>query len=253
MTFRCSTASLEDDEPMVGTAPAEPAWLLVEYAGPWGREARAESRLPEEVRELDTRGVRVELIRRHHGRGHTGTTVFAAWLGAGGAWVERTVLADPREVVDLDLGALADGRSPGLPAYDDQLWLVCTNGRRDRCCAELGRPIATVLSERWPEQTWEATHLGGHRFAGTMIGLPSGWTLGRLDPDAAIEACEQMARGARPDVDHLRGRAGRDGVDQVRELAGPGASVTRRPGPPRRQSCADDKLKGTWLYDVTYS
>ena len=238
---------------MLGTAPTERSWLLLEYAGPWGREAQRESRLPEEVRDLSVPGLRIELIRRHHGRGHIGTRVFAVRLGGGAARIETTVLDDPREVLDLDLAGLAEGRSPGLVPYDDQLWLVCTNGRRDRCCAELGRPIATALSERWPEQTWEATHLGGHRFAGTMIGLPSGWTLGRLDAESAVAACERMVRGERPDEAHLRGRAGRDGVEQVRELAGPGAEVTRRPGPPRRQSCGDDKLKGTWLYDVTYS
>ena len=42
--------SLAADEALAGTAPTDTAWLLVEHAGPWGRKAVAEARLPEEVR-----------------------------------------------------------------------------------------------------------------------------------------------------------------------------------------------------------
>ena len=49
--FRCSIASLVDDGPMVGTAPADAEVLLVESPGPWGRDAVSDNRLPEAVRE----------------------------------------------------------------------------------------------------------------------------------------------------------------------------------------------------------
>ena len=122
-------------------------------------------------------------------------------------------------------------------AYDGPLWLVCTNGRRDRCCAEIGRPITAALAERWPEATWETTHLGGHRFSGTLLALPSGHTLGRLDVASAVEACAALEKGSVPV--ELSAAVPATPAEQVRELhvlAGgdPDVDVVEVPAPPRR-------------------
>lgn len=269
-TFRCVGASRSDDESMAGTAPTDVAWLFVEYAGPWGRQAVAESRLPDAVREhldgLD--GVRVQLIRRHGGESGPGVRVFAATLGATPE-IRTAVL---RDVADL-LGPIA------WEPYDEPLWLVCTNGRRDVCCAELGRPVASALAARWPEETWETTHLGGHRFSGTLLALPSGIALGRLDAESAVHAVVDVAAGRFP-VASARGRAGVPGAGQVAELhlraelgldglhdvalvsvdggevvlAAGGerydVRVEESVGEPRRQSCADLKTKAVPVFRV---
>jgi hypothetical protein len=245
--FRCAIASLVDEEPMAGTAPTDAEILLVESPGPWGREAVSDNRLPEAVREhLGSVDLKVFLLRRPDGSAGPGTHVFHARATAAGYEVRATVLDRPEELLDLDL---AD-----LPAYDAPLWLVCTNGKRDRCCAEIGRPIAARLARTWPEGTWETTHLGGHRFSGTLLALPSGITLGRLDTDAAVEACAAVARGEVP-LPWSRGRAGRPAVEQAHELhvlAGgdPSDELVAVPGPGRRQSCGDDKVKGTTRFEV---
>ena len=93
-----------------------------------------------------------------------------------------------------------------------------------------------------------------HRFSGTLLALPSGLTLGRLDTSTALAACEAVARGEVPS-DVVRGRAGRPGVDQVRELhvlggGDPAAQITAVAGPVRRQSCGDDKVKATTRFEV---
>lgn len=282
--FRCSAASLSDGEPIAGTAPTDPIWLLVEYAGAWGRKAVAESRLDEDVRSfLDgLAGVRVQLIRSHGGVQGPGVRVFVASLGADPR-VWTTVLEDIRDVLDLDVGALAAGA--GLAPYDlaaGLLWFVCTNGRRDLCCAEKGRPITTALAARWPEGTWETTHLGGHRFSGTLLALPAGLTLGRLDVESAVAACTGIERGVVP-VALTRGRAGLSGEAQFAELhvrterglvgldevtvtdvdgeavtlRTPGGDVVVRiettTGVPRRQSCADLKTKSASVFRVISS
>ncbi len=272
--FRCSAVSREDGEPLAGTAPTEARWLFVEYAGPWGRRAVAESRLPEEVRThlaaLD--GVRVQLIRRH-GRAERGAgfRVFAADL-TDRPQVRSTVLEDWHELIDLE--------PDGLPAYDGPLWLVCTNGSRDVCCAERGRPVADVVSRRWPEATWETTHLGGHRFAATLLALPSGLVLGGVGADTVLAACEEVETGGVPEA-LVRGHAGRPGVVQYAE-AHARAALGRRdvravsstqdgavtsvvvvvgdqrwsvevesgPGPPRRASCADLDPKPTTAFRI---
>ena len=246
--FRCSFASVEDAEPIVGTAPTDPEILLVECPGPWGREAVTDNRLPDAVRvHLGSLDLKVFLLRKYDGSAGPGTRVFHATATADGYDVRGTVLDRPDDLIGLDLAS--------LPAYEGPLWLVCTNGKRDRCCVELGRPFAGLLSQEWPEGTWETTHLGGHRFSGTLLALPSGLTLGRLDTATALAACEAVERGEVP-VEWVRGRAGRSGVEQVRELhvlAGgdPDAEITATPGPVRRQSCGDDKVKGTTRYEVS--
>ena len=278
---RCTAASRADDEPLAGTAPTDTAWLLVEHPGPWGRKAVDEARLPDEVRAFlgGLEGVRVQLVRRPGGVAGPGTRVFTAQLTAAGARVCSTVLHDVADLLHLDVAALAAGAEHGLPAYDAPLWLVCTNGRRDRCCAEAGRPVAATLAGSWPEETWETTHLGGHRFAATLLALPSGVALGRLDAASAVRACRELAAGRVP-VDAARGRAGLDPRAQVaemhlrREMGEPGLGavratgvegetvtvatpggvctvrVTAAPGTPRRQSCADLAHKAVDVYAV---
>jgi len=277
--FRCAAASLRDAEPMAGTAPADVVWLFVEHAGPWGRQAVAESRLPDDVRAfLDgLEGVRVQLVRRHGRASGPGVRVFAAHL-APTPRVWTAVLDDVRDLPALDVAGLRDGAAELTP-YDGPLWLVCTNGRRDLCCAEIGRPIAAALAARWPEETWETTHLGGHRFAGTLLALPSGVVLGRLDAGSAVAACKELEAGRLP-LDAVRGQAGQppvaqvaelharaelglDGLDAVRVRSVDGervvlragdedhaVEVDRTPTEPRRQSCADLKTKPGWEYHV---
>ncbi len=254
--FRCSVASAGQAEPIAGTAPSAAEFLLVEYLGSWGRLAVEQSRLPERVKAhladlTATRGTAVHLIRHHRGvPDGEGVRVFRAAADAEGFGVSTTVLTSVEDLVDLDLDDPAVFTSHEAP-----LWLVCTNGSRDRCCAEIGRPVTTALARRWPAETWEITHLGGHRFAGTLLALPSGHTLGRLTGDNAVEAVAQVAAGGVP-VELSRGRAGRPGAEQVLELhllagGSPDVAVVAEPGPARRQSCGDDKVKATTRYVLT--
>ncbi len=247
--FRCSASSRDDEEPLAGTAPTDTAWLFLEHAGAWGRQALAQSRLPAAVKDhLDQLpGVRVQLIRRHGGESGPGVRIFHAVAREAGFSVTSTVLASVDDLVALDL-------ERDLSPHEGGLWLVCTNGRRDRCCAELGRPIAAALAARWPEETWETTHLGGHRFSGTLLALPSGHTLGRLSVESCVVACQEIAQGGVP-AELSRGRAGRSGVEQVRELhvlSGGRATdeIVAVTGPERRQSCGDLVHKGTTCFAV---
>lgn len=282
--FRCSAASRHDSEPLAGTAPTEAAYLLVEYAGAWGAQAVADSRLPEDVRRelAGLAGVRVMLIRRHGGVSGPGTRIFTVVVTPDDCSIETTVLDDPAQLLDLDLAGLASGRHPGLTPHEGNLWLVCTNGRRDLCCAELGRPVTAALAGRWPEETWETTHLGGHRFAATLLALPSALTLGRLDHESAVLALEEVLAGRHP-VGFSRGRAGTSGAaqaaqlhvveqtgfddlgdvvvtgerDGVVSLLADGrpwrVGVHTRQGEPRRQSCADLTTKPAKVHEILAS
>ncbi len=272
--FRCSVASARDDEPLAASSPTDRRWLLVEHAGPWGPQAVAQSRVPDVVRAhltaLGHDGVRVQLVRRHGSETSPGgPSVIAADLDPGpgeAPVVRRTVLDAVTDLLDLDPWSLPRSTGPVLA--------VCTNGTRDVCCAETGRPVAAALAARWPEATWETTHLGGHRFAGTLLALPAGVALGRLDAAGAVAAVGALLDGGLPAglvrgragvpaaaqaaEHHVRTELGLDGLDdvQVLDLAGDvvrlraagrpvAVEVARELGPEQRHSCADTLVKAT--------
>jgi hypothetical protein len=197
---------------LAGTASTVRAFLLVETAGPWGVDAVRDSRLPAEVKERlgaleREHRVRPLLVRRH---GRTakagGVRVFAAATRDVHPWVETAQLGDVRELLDLDLSALGHGGRPGLDPHEGPLFLVCTHGRHDACCAERGRPLCAAMSEHAPEHTWEVSHIGGDRFAANLLVLPHGLYYGRLEPGDAAEFTRAHLEGEL-DLAHLRGRS----------------------------------------------
>ena len=75
----------------------------------------------------------------------------------------------------------------------------------------------TALAAAYPDETWETTHVGGHRFAGAMLVLPHGLSYGRLDRDSALAVVER-SRAGELDLAHLRGRSAYDGAVQAAEI-----------------------------------
>ena len=43
--------------------------------------------------------------------------------------------------------------------------------------------VTAALARVFPDEVWECTHLGGHRFAPTALVLPTGYSYGRLDQE----------------------------------------------------------------------
>jgi len=221
--FRCSSASLFRDEQLVGTASTVRAFLLVECPGPWGADAVRENRLPAPVRAMLSRcarqhRVRPLLIRRHGRRQGPGLRAFTAYVDRHGSRLETTHLDRPEDLLDLDLTGLATGGSAGLPPTDEPMFLVCTHGKHDVCCAERGRPVALALSKRFAEHTWEVSHIGGDRFAGNVLVLPDGLYYGRVSARAAVRLADLHLAGEL-DLEHLRGRSSLPFAVQAAEIS----------------------------------
>lgn len=198
--------------------------MLFEHHGPWGRDVFDGVAFDPELsaaikRAVDTAGVRLLLIRPT-GRiptGHTGHRVFLAPSAPDLTWLEETTLARPADLLDLDLSAL-HGPAPGIgDPVTAPLTLVCTHGRRDRCCAVDGRPVAAALDAAGMP-VWECSHTGGHRFAAVSITVPTGYNYGRLAPDEAVAVARGLAAGQVP-LTGLRGRSCYDEHGQAAEVA----------------------------------
>jgi hypothetical protein len=200
--------------PSAATAPvASRAWLLIEHAGPWAAEA-VQTALPARLAKLALGaaelGIRVQLIRRP-GRRDADGHVFAGWTVGAEPWLAE-VIAD-----GLDLAALAAGERQGAALVGPQ-YLVCGHARRDRCCGRFGAPLARALAARYPDQVWETTHVGGHKFAANLVLLPHGLYYGPTDLAVATEAIGAYQRGE-ISVRRYRGRAGQEVTEQEAEYA----------------------------------
>ena len=210
----CATLSRALNEPMGGTASVVRGWVLLEQPGPWGREAVTESRLEpalaaELERAAEAAHLRLLLIRRpgrpvDRGAGRP-RACLVAHTSQAGRWLERRQLDDPAELLELDMAAVVAGKRPRFgEVVDEPVYLVCTNGRHDRCCATYGRPAALALAASHGELIWESSHVGGDRFAGNLVCLPGGHYFGRVGPDEAARVVDRHLAGA-IDLDHYRG------------------------------------------------
>ena len=206
----CATLARALDEPLYGTASRVRGWVLLEQPGPWGREAVTESRLDRDLaraleRAADAAGLRLLLIRRS-GRGASQPhTCFVAHTSRGRRWLERRRLDDPAELLTLDMAAVVAGERPGFgQPVTEPVYLVCTNGRHDRCCATYGRPLALALAAAHGELIWESSHVGGDRFAGNLVCLPDGHYFGRVGPAEAGRVVA-LYRSGTLDLAHWRG------------------------------------------------
>jgi hypothetical protein len=208
----CAAARVAHREPLFATAPERvAAWLLVEHPGPWPWPGLPPGLPPDVVRvweAADRAGIRCQWIRPVRDRRISPVTVFAVGSRLGARWVERRTVDDLRDLADLDVATLATGRPPRFGNLCDQrVILVCTHGRRDVCCARLGRPAAVRLDRRLPGLVWETTHVGGDRFAANVVTLPDGSYHGGITAADTDELADAVMTG-RAVPDRLRGRAG---------------------------------------------
>lgn len=224
----CAALARQLGERPTGTASRIRSVLLVEQAGPWAEDVRERvlaecfgPSAPDRMDELQMRlGLRALVIRRS-GRQHPHPERPAVFVGGcrpGRRWLERLPVDRHSDLADLDLTEVALGPGGlGDPVAGPML-LVCAHGRKDACCAMLGRPVAEVLAAEYPEQTWQCTHFGGDRWAGNLLITPHGFMYGQLKPDSVLPVASAAQRGE-VELENLRGRVGIDPFAQVAEIA----------------------------------
>ncbi|MDO8731072.1 MAG: sucrase ferredoxin [Actinomycetota bacterium] len=231
MTLTCSAQSLAVDEPLAGTAPVVSCYIVIEQPGAWGREALLESQFPLELGEKllgKTMGTHVKLLlARHADRlardGNTDHHVWIAHTSPGLRGMRHGFVTDLNTIADWDFAAISAGNLPPFgQSQTSPVTFVCTHGARDACCALLGRSVYDELLADVPtderSSVWEISHIGGHRFAPTILTLPSGSVHGRLDVAAAIEMRAEAAQG-RVLLTGFRGRSAYPAPLQVAGIA----------------------------------
>ena len=143
-------------------------------------------------RQATAHNARLVLIRRHESghAAHKPAPRRYAWATCTpGATATRWHLTE----TDDDLSALADPRDASSIEGPATIYLTCTQGRHDVCCALWGRPIARQLAALRPEASFECSHMGGDRFAANVVVLPWGLVYGQVelgDVDLVVEETE---------------------------------------------------------------
>lgn len=224
----CADTARERGDAMSGTALNVRRFLLIEHPGPWGFDALESSgidvgTLGQLLVATHDAGARTLLIRRH---GRVEATPERAWAVADiesgqilwGSWSD-----------DAELLAACDALgAPSTGWSDEPVMLVCTHGRHDTCCAIRGRPVAAALAERHGNRVWECSHVGGDRFAASVVVLPDGTYYGGLDDVDAGDVLDRHLAGT-VTPSRLRGSSMLSTVAQaaavaVHERFGPGGA-----------------------------
>ena len=183
----CADVSAAGGEPVAATASRVEHWLLVEYPGHWPYEpldasvfaGRLRHHLAAQLAALPHS--RLFLVKRPGRRRAQRVRVVYGATRERGRRFFQLELASHADLLGLDFAAaLASDAPPGEP-LEHPLLLVCTHGKRDRCCARYGQLLCEELTRRAPEDwAWQTSHVGGDRFAGNVVCLPEGLYFGRV-------------------------------------------------------------------------
>jgi hypothetical protein len=244
----CADAARERGDSMHGTAVQVQRFLLLEHHGPWAFDVMAESGIDGHVLHELSVATRIAdarplLIRRH---GRAGDSADRAWAVADvttgrirwGTWRDDADLLAARDA----LAEPSSGWSSG------PVLLVCTHGRHDTCCAVRGRPVAAALTQSHGDLVWECSHVGGDRFAASVVVLPDGTYYGGLDDSGVSGVIDRHLAGSVTPA-HLRGSSTLSTVAQAAAVA-----VHERygPGGPRdiHSEAVHTTGPGTWRVEL---
>ncbi|HEX8137965.1 MAG TPA: sucrase ferredoxin [Pyrinomonadaceae bacterium] len=237
--FYCSELSRGFAEKTFGTASVGNVWLLIEYPSWWGPHALHDSTLAPAVKAHLGRFLktvprsRLLLIKQERrAQSGAGLAVFVVRSRERNSSIERLSVKSYEQLLEIDLAGAAR-REPAAENAVASLYLVCTHGRRDKCCAKFGYPLYKNLRAS-SESVWQSSHVGGDRFAANLVCFPHGLFYAHVTEESAARVmAEYEAR--RVVLDKYRGRAcysyhvqageffirrasGLAGLDQLRHL-----------------------------------
>jgi hypothetical protein len=154
----------------------------------------------------------VLFVRRPERRGGDGLLAFVARTTERERRLHRLELERHDDLVGVDLAAAGE-------PIEQPLFLVCTHGKHDRCCAKYGRPLYDAVREQVDEGwVWQSTHVGGDRFAGNVVVLPEGLFYGRVGEEDLDPILDDYFDG-RINLERYRGRSAYTFAVQAAELA----------------------------------
>ena len=208
--FYCSELSRRHAEKTYGTASTGDVWLLVEYPYWWGAKAFHESSLSPAVKAHLNRALRsiprsrLLLIKQDRIRDRE-FSVFLVRCRETNPSIIKLKIKDYEQLLGIDFASLLVSPKSET-VFQSPLYLVCTHGRRDKCCAKFGYPLYKTLRKDGGDSVWQSSHVGGDRFAANLICFPHGLFYAHVTEEAGRRVIDEYSR-RRLVLDKYRGRA----------------------------------------------
>jgi hypothetical protein len=217
-----STFPKTQAEVLIGTAVTANTFILLEIPQPWTKPALLSAGVPEALRQVvksllgPESGVRVHLIANEHTATQRQRRLLIFQRPTVGAAQQPSPdlthrLAKAYQSWEIQVETPAD-MAPALSAWlaarpitpqriglDQRHLMICTHASHNECCGIYGYPfyqaaIAQIqqLGLTQQVQPWQISHIGGHRFAPTLIDFPQGRYYGNLDRAALFSLLTQQ-------------------------------------------------------------
>ena len=201
-----TTATLAHSESLIGTAVPADTFILLETPQPWEKPALLSPGVPESLRQmlkpLLVSGVRVHLIANEQTAGQQRRILIFQRSSQPGIQLEGGYKS-----WEIQVDSAAE-MAPALEAFlqngsrqqsSQRHLMICTHASHNECCGLYGYPfyldaIATVqqLGLSQHVQPWQISHIGGHRFAPTLIDFPQGRYYGNLNQESLLGLLKQQ-------------------------------------------------------------
>ncbi len=186
MAYSCARASHDCNESFLGTASPFRYALMIEYHGDFPESAIIGSNLPAAVKKhvlklYETKSdIRILLMKKQlYG---ASKKLFWADCAPNEMKLWHYSFDKYEDLLQLKLGEM----NKQWQLVTEPQFFICTNGAHDPCCGKYGQDLFAA-SELQYNNVWQTTHLGGDRFAATVLALPTGIYYRRVHPAALAE------------------------------------------------------------------
>lgn len=231
----CAGISQAMGENPVGTAGVQSHYLLVEVPMPWADKITESGKFPvginDVLKKCMAQGLQFRFLAiwsefNSPPPGHTRVIEYRQPAGEMVPFTKREYLVPTEQVSDLAETLLTSGNADRFRSWlqpDEGIRdiLVCTHGSHDLCCGKYGYPIYRELGEVYASspdtklRAWRVSHIGGHRFAPTLIDFPEG----RFWAHVTSEALDAIVRREGAAADIIRYCRGVSGIGPFAQAA----------------------------------
>lgn len=207
----CRDVCIKREEPLAGTGSAAKRYILLHWPRAYWRVPRTQSyamppELADAITTANAAGLHVALV--------DGDDIALSCDNI------NITQIDPQKAAQLICELAAGAMLKGEP--DNRITIVCcTDAKQDPCCARYGFATWKALKAQADPQYFrvlQSTHLGGCRFAASVIVLPQRARYSRLQPENIVSFLEHIKNG-KPFLPAYRGNPELDALLQVAEHA----------------------------------
>lgn len=198
-TYFCADNSRNLNEDIIGSAPTNEIYILIECPTPWEENAFNSRQIPSNLRCLKEQiqkqkiSINLLLVNKENSKNLSKKTKSVI------VFKKKQDFSNCFSRLEMEVQSLEDvapliesylNKTDSVNDYSDtnvRDILICTHGSHDKCCAKYGIPfyreaLATVKDLQLTNvNVWQSSHFGGHRFAPTAIDFPEGRYYGDLD------------------------------------------------------------------------